>query len=147
MYILSRLIDLKVASHPNIYVLDTPGVLSRRFANDDSGPRLALTGTSHFKVYGFTLTTYYYLMHAHAFAGPIKDSLLEEYDIVEFLLAIVNSGKEYRKWDKLNKAGDTFSCGNTITSRGHNNKGQHASDHTQVNAAMSLQLSSLVAAA
>ena len=99
MYILSRLIDLKVASRPNIYVLDTPDVVSRRFANDDSGPRLALTGTSHFKVYGFTLTTYYYLMHAHAFAGPIKDSLLEEYDIVEFLLAIVNSGKEYRKWE------------------------------------------------
>ncbi|CAL4969031.1 unnamed protein product [Urochloa decumbens] len=33
----------KVASHPNIYVLDTPGVLSPRFANDDSGPKLALT--------------------------------------------------------------------------------------------------------
>ncbi|XP_066344532.1 DAR GTPase 2, mitochondrial isoform X1 [Miscanthus floridulus] len=96
----------KVASHPNIYVLDTPGVLSPRFKDDGSGPRLALT-------------------------GAIKDSLLEDYDIVQFLLAIVNSGKEYRKWDKLNKAGDTFSCGNTITSRGHNNKGQHASDHTQ----------------
>ncbi|KAG0550146.1 hypothetical protein BDA96_01G314100 [Sorghum bicolor] len=96
----------KVASHPNIYVLDTPGVLSPRFANDGSGPRLALT-------------------------GAIKDSLLEEYDIVQFLLAIVNSGKEYRKWEKLNKAGDTFSCGKTITSRGHNNEGQYASDHTQ----------------
>ncbi|XP_039843571.1 DAR GTPase 2, mitochondrial-like isoform X2 [Panicum virgatum] len=33
----------KVASHLNIYVLDTPGVLSPRFANDDSGSRLALT--------------------------------------------------------------------------------------------------------
>ncbi|OEL27409.1 hypothetical protein BAE44_0011571 [Dichanthelium oligosanthes] len=33
----------KVASHPNsIYVLDTPGVLSPRFANVDSGPSLAL---------------------------------------------------------------------------------------------------------
>lgn len=38
----------KVASHPNIYVLDTPGVLSPRFADDGSGPRLALTGTSYF---------------------------------------------------------------------------------------------------
>ncbi|AQL05475.1 DAR GTPase 2 mitochondrial [Zea mays] len=76
----------KIASHPNIYVLDTPGVLSPRFADDGSGPRLALT---------------------------------------------VNSGKEYRKWEKLNKAGDSFSCGNTITPRGHNSKEQYASDHTQ----------------
>jgi ribosome biogenesis GTPase A len=131
----SSLIDLQVASHPNIYVLDTPGVLLPRFANDGSGPRLALTGTSYFKVYGFNLTTYYYLMHAHAFAGAIKDSLLEEYDIVQFLLAIVNSGKEYRKWENLNKAGDNFSCGNTIRSMGQNNKRQSASDHTQVSAA------------
>jgi ribosome biogenesis GTPase A len=47
----------KVASHPNIYVLDTPGVLSPRFANDDSGPRLTLTGTSYFKAFCFTSTT------------------------------------------------------------------------------------------
>jgi len=40
----------KVASHPNIYVLDTPGVLSPRFANDDSGPGLALTGTNTSKL-------------------------------------------------------------------------------------------------
>lgn len=86
-------------------------------------------------------------MLAHAFAGAIKDSFLEEYDIAQFLLAIVNSGKEYRKWEKLNKAGDTFSCGSTITSKGHNNKGQYASDHTQVNAVKSLELSSLVLAA
>ncbi|NP_001336746.1 DAR GTPase 2, mitochondrial [Zea mays] len=96
----------KIASHPNIYVLDTPGVLSPRFADDGSGPRLALT-------------------------GAIKDSLLEDYDTAQLLLAIVNSGKEYRKWEKLNKAGDSFSCGNTITPRGHNSKEQYASDHTQ----------------
>jgi hypothetical protein len=34
-----------------IYVLDTPGVLSSRFANDDSGSRLALTGTNYYEVY------------------------------------------------------------------------------------------------
>jgi hypothetical protein len=45
---LSRLIGLQIASHPNIYVLDTPGVLSPRFADDGSGPRLALTGISYF---------------------------------------------------------------------------------------------------
>jgi ribosome biogenesis GTPase A len=50
----------KVASHPNIYVLDTPGVLSPRFANDDTGPRLALTGTSYFKA---SCLLYFYYSH------------------------------------------------------------------------------------
>ncbi|WVZ57709.1 hypothetical protein U9M48_008061 [Paspalum notatum var. saurae] len=100
------IIGYKVASHPNIYVLDTPGVLSPRFVNEDSGPRLALI-------------------------GAIKDSLLEEYDIAQFLLAIVNSREEYRKWENLNQVGDNTSCGNSITSRSHNNKRQYASDHTQ----------------
>ncbi|KAG2651346.1 DAR GTPase 2, mitochondrial [Panicum virgatum] len=96
----------KVASHPNIYVLDTPGVLSPRFANDDSGPRLALT-------------------------GAIKGSLLDEYDIAQFLLAVVNSREEYRRWENLNGAGDTNSNDNANTSRSHSKKRQYVSDHTQ----------------
>jgi len=96
----------KVASHPNIYVLDTPGVLSPRFANDDSGPGLALT-------------------------GAIKGSLLDEYDIAQFLLAVVNSREEYRRWENLNEAGDTNSNDNANTSRSHSKKRQYVSDHTQ----------------
>ncbi|RLN07931.1 DAR GTPase 2, mitochondrial [Panicum miliaceum] len=96
----------KVASHPNIYVLDTPGVLSPRFANDDSGPRLALT-------------------------GAIKGSLLDEYDIAQFLLTVVNSREEYRRWENLNQAGDTSSGGNANISRSHGKKRQYVSDHTQ----------------
>ncbi|KAF8728173.1 hypothetical protein HU200_018758 [Digitaria exilis] len=96
----------KVASHPNIYVLDTPGVLSPSFANDDSGPRLALT-------------------------GAIKVSLLDEYDIAEFLLAVVNSSEEYRKWGNLNQVGDSFSSDNTNTFRSRNQKRQYVSDHNQ----------------
>lgn len=42
-----KLLIFQVASHPNIYVLDTPGVLSPVFFNDESGPLLALTGTSY----------------------------------------------------------------------------------------------------
>ncbi|CAL4969030.1 unnamed protein product [Urochloa decumbens] len=96
----------KVASHPNIYVLDTPGVLSPRFANDDSGPKLALT-------------------------GAIKESLLDEHDIAQFLLAVVNSREQYRMWGNLNQAGDSSSSGNANTSRSHNRKRQYVSDHTQ----------------
>ncbi|CAN6251769.1 unnamed protein product [Urochloa humidicola] len=100
------IIGYKVASHPNIYVLDTPGVLSPRFANDDPGPRLALT-------------------------GAIKGSLLDEHDIAQFLLAVVNSREEYRMWGNLNQAGDSSSSGNANTSRSHNRKRQYVSDHTQ----------------
>ncbi|OEL29600.1 DAR GTPase 2, mitochondrial, partial [Dichanthelium oligosanthes] len=108
----------KVASHPNIYVLDTPGVLSPRFANDDSGPRLALT-------------------------GAIKGSLLEEYDIAQFLLAVLNSREEYREWENLNQAGDSFSSGHANTSRSHNKKRQYVSDHTQVSVPKSLEVNAL----
>ncbi|KAL6905373.1 hypothetical protein ACP4OV_002974 [Aristida adscensionis] len=100
------IIGYKVANHPNIYVLDTPGVLSPQFANDSFGPRLALT-------------------------GAIKDSLLAECDIAQFLLGTVSSREEYRKWENLNQMGDTFSFGNTVTSKSHNNRRQHVSDHTQ----------------
>ncbi|KAF8689184.1 hypothetical protein HU200_041968 [Digitaria exilis] len=104
--ILQGLLIYKVASHPNIYVLDTPGVLSPSFANDDSGPRLALT-------------------------GAIKGSLLDEYDIAQFLLAVVNSSEEYRKWGNLNQVGDSFSSDNTNTFRSRNQKRQYVSDHNE----------------
>ncbi|KAL6641497.1 hypothetical protein ACP70R_019678 [Stipagrostis hirtigluma subsp. patula] len=96
----------KVANHPNIYVLDTPGVLSPGFENDDFGPKLALT-------------------------GAIKNSLLADYDIAQFLLAILSSREEYRKWENLNQMGNNYSFGNTITSRSHNNRRRYVSDHTQ----------------
>ncbi|GJM91536.1 hypothetical protein PR202_ga07916 [Eleusine coracana subsp. coracana] len=96
----------KVASHPNMYVLDTPGVLSSRFTNDDFVSRLALT-------------------------GAIKDSLLQEYDIAQFLLALVNSHDEYKKWENLNQVGANVSFSITSTSRSQNKKRQYVSDHTQ----------------
>jgi ribosome biogenesis GTPase A len=58
-----------VASHPNIYVLDAPGVISPIFDNDDSGRRLVLTGTNFNErmKFGFSLAImYYYLMYIHA---------------------------------------------------------------------------------
>jgi len=99
-------------------VLDTPGVLSPRFANDDSGPGLALT-------------------------GAITGSLLDEYDIAQFLLAVVNSREEYRRWENLNEAGDTNSNDNANTSRSHSKKRQYVSDHTQVSVSKSLELNVL----
>ena len=77
-------------------------------------------------------STYYYLMHAHSFAGAIKGSLLDEYDIAQFLLAVVNSREEYRRWENLNEAGGSSTNDNANTSRSHSKKRQYVSDHTQV---------------
>jgi ribosome biogenesis GTPase A len=96
----------KVASHPNIYVLDTPGVLSPVFFNDESGPLLALT-------------------------GAIKDSMMQEFEIAQFLLAILNSRETYKKWENMNQAGDMPSFSHAMSSSSHHNKRQYASDHTQ----------------
>uniref|UniRef100_A0A452YPP6 G domain-containing protein n=6 Tax=Aegilops tauschii subsp. strangulata TaxID=200361 RepID=A0A452YPP6_AEGTS len=96
----------KVASHPNIYVLDTPGVLSPIFANDESGPRLVLT-------------------------GAIKDSLVEEYEIAQFLLTVLNLRTECREWENLNLDGDKSSFADAIPTRSCHTKRQYSSDHTQ----------------
>ncbi|VAH05535.1 DAR GTPase 2, mitochondrial-like [Triticum urartu] len=96
----------KVASHPNIYVLDTPGVLSPIFANDESGPRLVLT-------------------------GAIKDSLLEEYEIAQFLLTVFNLRTECSEWENLNLDGDKSSFADAIPTRSCHTKRQYSSDHTQ----------------
>uniref|UniRef100_A0A0D9XMS4 G domain-containing protein n=1 Tax=Leersia perrieri TaxID=77586 RepID=A0A0D9XMS4_9ORYZ len=96
----------KVASHPNIYVLDTPGVLSPVFLDNESGPLLALT-------------------------GAIKDSMIQEFDIAQFLLAILDSKEEYKEWENLNLTGDMSSMNRAMPCSSHHNKRQYASDHTQ----------------
>ena len=88
-------------------------------------------------------STYYYLMHAHSFAGAIKGSLLDEYDIAQFLLAVVNSREEYRRWENLNEAGGSSANDNANTSRSHSKKRQYVSDHTQVSVSKSLELNVL----
>jgi ribosome biogenesis GTPase A len=125
----------QVASHPNIYVLDTPGVLSPIFANDDSGPRLVLTGTNfngRTKLRFSVAIMYYYLMYKHFIPGAIKDSLLDEYEIAQFLLSILNSRKEYREWDDLNILGNKSCFSDALSTRSHHSKRQYSSDHTQV---------------
>uniref|UniRef100_A0ACD5U4W8 Uncharacterized protein n=1 Tax=Avena sativa TaxID=4498 RepID=A0ACD5U4W8_AVESA len=96
----------KVASHPNIYVLDTPGVLSPIFADDESGPKLILT-------------------------GAIKDSLIEEHEIAQFLLSVLNLRKEYRELEDLNVLGDKSCFADALSTRSHHTKRQYSSDHTQ----------------
>ncbi|XP_073002625.1 DAR GTPase 2, mitochondrial isoform X3 [Typha latifolia] len=102
----------KIASHPNIYVLDTPGILSPKVVSDDSGSKLALT-------------------------GAIKDSLLCEYELAQYFLAVFNSTEQYKQWENFN---DRVDCSlssdirekivvDTDTTK--RKRRQYSSDHTQ----------------
>ncbi|XP_020575156.1 DAR GTPase 2, mitochondrial isoform X2 [Phalaenopsis equestris] len=100
----------KIASHPNIYVFDTPGVLSAEIADDDSGSKLAL-------------------------AGAIKDSLIGEYNLARFLLAVLSSSDVYKSWEGLKRAWDQVLLSNTQTGKfvdsDQKRRRQYESDHTQ----------------
>ncbi|EPS71049.1 hypothetical protein M569_03714, partial [Genlisea aurea] len=69
--------SLKIASRPNVYVLDTPGILPPNASDDDEiCSKLALT-------------------------GALKDSVVGELEVARYLLSIVNTSDEYQKWAKL----------------------------------------------
>ncbi|KAG8391418.1 hypothetical protein BUALT_Bualt01G0185500 [Buddleja alternifolia] len=68
--------SLKIASHPNIYVLDTPGVLPPEVIDDGVCSKLALT-------------------------GAIKDIVVGEINLARYFLSILSLNDEYKKWGKL----------------------------------------------
>ncbi|KAF8028638.1 hypothetical protein BT93_E1318 [Corymbia citriodora subsp. variegata] len=104
--------SLKIASNPNVYVLDTPGVLPPAICDFETSSKLALIGT-------------------------IRDSLAGEKQLAQFFLSILDSGKEYEQWAKLSTAGsgtlsvdfrEEYSGSSEIETR---RKRQYPSDHTQ----------------
>ncbi|KAA8517130.1 hypothetical protein F0562_017423 [Nyssa sinensis] len=67
----------KIAHQPSIYVLDTPGVLVPSIPNIETGLKLAL-------------------------AGSVKDSVVGEERIVQYLLAVLNTRSTPLHWKRLN---------------------------------------------
>ncbi|KAK4839783.1 hypothetical protein QYF36_024933 [Acer negundo] len=67
----------KIANRPSIYVLDTPGVLVPSISDIETGLKLAL-------------------------AGSVKDSVVGEERIVQYLLAVLNSRGTPLHWRHLN---------------------------------------------
>ncbi|XP_057540461.1 DAR GTPase 2, mitochondrial isoform X6 [Amaranthus tricolor] len=67
---------LKVASHPNIYVLDTPGILPPQIIDVNVNANFALT-------------------------GAFTDSLAGEKVLAQYFLSVLNLSNEYQKWEKL----------------------------------------------
>ncbi|GFP93896.1 ribosome biogenesis GTPase a [Phtheirospermum japonicum] len=72
--------SLKIASHPNTYVLDTPGVLPPDMTDDGVCSKLALT-------------------------GAINDDVVGEIELARYFLSILSSSDEYNKWGKLSGFG------------------------------------------
>ncbi|XP_059463405.1 short integuments 2, mitochondrial [Corylus avellana] len=68
----------KIAHHPSIYVLDTPGVLVPSIPDIETGLKLAL-------------------------AGSVKDSVVGEDRIAQYLLAVLNTRGTPLHWKHLNK--------------------------------------------
>ncbi|XP_019054825.1 PREDICTED: DAR GTPase 2, mitochondrial isoform X2 [Nelumbo nucifera] len=104
--------SLKIGSHPNIYVLDTPGVLHPSILDVEMGSKLVLT-------------------------GAISDSLVEECEIAEYFLSILNTSNEYKHWENLLAKEDEESSRDHKTNFGGNlevelrRRKQYLTDHTQ----------------
>ncbi|XP_021725841.1 DAR GTPase 2, mitochondrial-like isoform X2 [Chenopodium quinoa] len=68
--------SLKVASHPSIYILDTPGILPPQLNDVEACAKLALT-------------------------GALRDNLAGEKALAQYFLSVLNLNHEYQKWEKL----------------------------------------------
>ncbi|XP_059651716.1 DAR GTPase 2, mitochondrial isoform X1 [Cornus florida] len=104
--------SFKIASHPNIYVLDTPGILPAEILDVEVCSKLALT-------------------------GAISDCFIGQTELARYFLAVLNTSNEYRKWAKLSKTEiDISSFDHKTECSGSSElekrqKKQYATDHTQ----------------
>ncbi|KAL9262503.1 DAR GTPase 2, mitochondrial-like protein [Drosera capensis] len=105
--------SLKIASQPNIYILDTPGILPPQVIDIEVCAKLALT-------------------------GALSDCLAGEEELAQYFLAILNSNFEDKKWENLHNNLNRGSS--AVKQQGHllhsesvtKGKWQYPTDHTQV---------------
>ncbi|CAN1354761.1 DAR GTPase 2, mitochondrial [Linum perenne] len=103
------IISLKIASHPNIYILDTPGILPPEILDIEACSKLALT-------------------------GAIKDCFVGEEKLAQFFLAILTLSSEYKKWATTGKGSliRDAKAGNPSSLKPEGKCRDHSStDHTQ----------------
>ncbi|KAJ8754543.1 hypothetical protein K2173_005704 [Erythroxylum novogranatense] len=100
----------KIGSHPNIYILDTPGILPPKIIDMEIFSKLALT-------------------------GAFKDCLIGEKELARYFLAILCLNDEYRKWTKTNASENVTSIldqKTTASSVSETDKQKkYFTDHTQ----------------
>ncbi|KAI3697285.1 hypothetical protein L6452_30190 [Arctium lappa] len=102
--------SLKIASHPNIYILDTPGVLPPKILDAELSAKLALT-------------------------GAVDDILIDQSELAQYFLSILNLSDEYKNWAKFSTMDDdgaaTSVGGSSGGSELHKKENQIVNDHTQ----------------
>ncbi|KAK6924913.1 GTP binding domain [Dillenia turbinata] len=104
--------SLKIGSNPNVYILDTPGILPSENLDIEDCSKLALT-------------------------GAIMDNLVGEEELAPYFLSILNMSNEFKKWEKLSAsqnddlyAEDQANCSSRSGSEPRLKK-QYTTDHTQ----------------
>ncbi|XP_029128823.1 DAR GTPase 2, mitochondrial isoform X2 [Cajanus cajan] len=105
--------SFKIGSHPNIYVLDTPAILSPKVPSVDVLSKLILT-------------------------GAIGDCLVRRKEVAQYFLAVHNSSEQYKKWAKLSTSDNdrlflngTTECFLTSSGLHMKQKNKIPTDHTQ----------------
>lgn len=105
--------SFKIGSHPNIYLLDTPGILPRMIHDAELCSKLVLT-------------------------GAIRDGLIEQKELARYFLAILNLSDQYKKWAKFSANEDRLLSfiehkeeGSISSKLEMRRKKQHMMDHTQ----------------
>ncbi|MBA0679782.1 hypothetical protein Goari_011532 [Gossypium aridum] len=108
-------LNLQIGSHPNIYLLDTPGILPRMVHDAELCSKLVLTG-----------------------GGAIRDGLIEHKELARYFLTILNLSDQYKKWAKFSTNEDRLlsfiehKVEDSICSKLEmRQKKQHMMDHTQ----------------
>ncbi|KAB2069453.1 hypothetical protein ES319_A08G097100v1 [Gossypium barbadense] len=105
--------SFKIGSHPNIYLLDTPGILPCMIHDAELCSKLVLT-------------------------GAIRDGLIEQKELARYFLAILNLSDQYKKWAKFSANEDRLLSfiehkeeGSISSKLEMRQKKQHMMDHTQ----------------
>ncbi|XP_052874051.1 DAR GTPase 2, mitochondrial isoform X1 [Gossypium arboreum] len=106
--------SFKIGSHPNIYLLDTPGILPCMIHDAELCSKLVLT-------------------------GAIRDGLIEQKELARYFLAILNLSDQYKKWAKFSANEDRLLSfiehkeeGSISSKLEMRQKKQHMMDHTQL---------------
>lgn len=102
----NEVFEIQIASHPNIYVLDTPGVLSPMILDEDVCSNLALT-------------------------GAISDYIVGKIELAKYFLSILNLSDEYKKWEKFYATGSIFTESEASQNSHLEKRRMRERDHTQ----------------
>ncbi|CAB81166.1 putative protein [Arabidopsis thaliana] len=140
LFIISEGLVLQIGSHPNVYVLDTPGIFPPNLYDAEICAKLALTGlisTKHKQNDYIPVKVLFLYSHSRIaqrayWVGAIPDDIVGELKLARLFLTILNSSHEYKKWAKLCKSQDlTESLSDESSKSDAKHKRQYATDHTQ----------------